>query len=244
MIDTGADISIIKENSDVFNDIQNNKIIDIRGIGEGVINSKGLVSIELQTDKYIIPYKFHLLNSDFAIPCDGIIGLDFIKTFNCKIDYNSLEDWFIIRPQNLTYPIYVPITFSSGTNSTLLPARSQVIRKIKLSSAEENILIPNQEIKPGVYVANTIATAQNTFVRFLNTTDKCQIVGINNIKFESLSNYDVVQNPKDNRKESVINKLKKNFPILFKKQLEEICTEYSDDLKPNQSQQTIFISKN
>jgi len=78
LIDTGADISIIKENSDVFHDIQINKTIDIRGIGEGVINSKGLVSIELQTDKYIIPYKFHLLHSDFAIPCDGI-DLHFIK---------------------------------------------------------------------------------------------------------------------------------------------------------------------
>jgi len=51
LIDTGADISIIKENSDVFHDIQINKTIDIRGIGEGVINSKGLVSIEIQTDK-------------------------------------------------------------------------------------------------------------------------------------------------------------------------------------------------
>jgi len=71
----------------------------------------------------------------------------------------------------LKFPIYIPITYSSGINTTLLPARSQVVRRLIVSSKDDNILIPNQEIQTGIYVANTIATSSNTVVRILNTTD-------------------------------------------------------------------------
>jgi len=64
----------------------------------------------------------------------------------------------IIRPNNLKFPIYVPITYSSGKNSIILPAKSQVVRKIKIDSIENSVLIPSQEIKHGIYIANTIAS--------------------------------------------------------------------------------------
>jgi len=46
LVDTGADISVVKENSDVFHDIHDNYIIDIRGISQEVNKSKGLTSVE------------------------------------------------------------------------------------------------------------------------------------------------------------------------------------------------------
>jgi len=169
-VDTGANISLLKENADTFSNIQIKNTINIQGIGEGIIKSKGLAPVELQTDKYIIPYNFYIVNKDFAIPCDGIIGIDFIKELNCQIDLNPTEDWFIIRPTNIDIHIYIPITYTSGNNTILLPARSQVVRKIKIMSDTDTIIIPNQEIQPGIYVANTITSKQNTFVRLLNTT--------------------------------------------------------------------------
>jgi len=39
-------------------------------------------------------------------------------------------------------------------------------------------LIPNQEIQHGIYIANTIARVQNTFITTLNTKNKDQIVNI------------------------------------------------------------------
>jgi len=51
LVDIGAEISIVKENSDVFHGIQDNYIIDIKGISQEVTKSKGLTSIE--TIKYI-----------------------------------------------------------------------------------------------------------------------------------------------------------------------------------------------
>jgi len=158
-VDTGADISVVKENSDVFHDIQDNYIIDIRGISQEVTKFKGLTSIEIQTTKYIIQHGFHIVGLHFAIPCDGILGIDFIKKYNCQLDIKPAENWLIIRPNYLKFSIYVPITYRSGNNSILLPARSQVIRKMQLNSKEDSVLIPIQEIKRGVYIANTIATS-------------------------------------------------------------------------------------
>lgn len=104
-------------------------------------------SIEIQTNKYIIPHNFHILDNQFPVPCDGILGIDFIKKFNCQLDFKPTEDWLIIRPNNLDFPINVPISYNPGNNTVLLPARSQVIRLINISTNNENnILIPNQEI--------------------------------------------------------------------------------------------------
>jgi len=93
-----------------------------------------------------------------------------------------------MRPNNLNFPIYVPITYNSGNNSIILLARSQVVRKIQLSSNEDSVLIPNQEIQNGIYVANTVATTKNAFVRLLNTNSKNQIVNIKDLQYNSLSN--------------------------------------------------------
>jgi len=130
LVDTGADISVVKENSDVFHDIQDNYIIDIRGISQEVTKSKGLTSIEIQSTKYIVKHDFHIVDFHFGILCDGI---DFIKKYNCQLDFKSSEDWLINRPNSLKFPIYVLITYSSGNISILLPARSQVIRKVQLN---------------------------------------------------------------------------------------------------------------
>lgn len=168
------------------------------------------------------------MDSQFAIPCDGILGIDFIRKFNCQLDFKQSEDWLIIRPNNLKFPINIPITYSSGNNSILLPARSQVIRKIELDSKEDSVLIPNQEIQHGIYIASTIATSKNAFIRLLNTTNKVQVVSTNNLAYESLSNYDVVKTNPDNRNKSVLSQLNKNFPPQFKSQLSSLCTQYSD----------------
>jgi len=164
LVVTGADISIVKENCDVFHDMQDNYIIDIRGISQEVTKSKWLTSIEIQTTKYIIQHGFHIVDLQFAIPCDGILGIDFIKKYNCQLDFKPSEDWLIIRPNNLEFRFYFPITYSSGNNSIL-----------QLSSKEDSVSIPKQEIKNGIYIASTIATSKNAFIRLLNTTNKDQV---------------------------------------------------------------------
>jgi len=49
-------------------------------------------------------------------------------------------------------------------------------------SDTDTILIPNQEIQAGIYVANTITSKQNTFVRLLNTTSTFHLISITSRK--------------------------------------------------------------
>jgi len=91
LLDTGAEISLLKENSDNFQNIQDNHIINIQGISQEVTKSKGLTSIEIQTSKYIIPHDFHIVNMQLAIPCDGILGIDFITRYNSQLDFKPSD---------------------------------------------------------------------------------------------------------------------------------------------------------
>ena len=54
------------------------------------------------------------------------------------------------------------------------------------------------------------------------------MVKVNKVKYENLSDYNIHNTNPKNRSEKVLSKLKKNFPEQFKKQLTELCTEYSD----------------
>jgi len=49
LLDTGAEISLLKENSDNFQNIQDNYIINIHGISQEVTKSKGVTSIDNST---------------------------------------------------------------------------------------------------------------------------------------------------------------------------------------------------
>lgn len=98
LVDTGADISIVIENSDDSDDIQDNYIIDIKEISQEVTKSKGLTSIEMQTTKYIIQHDFHIYNLEFSIPCDDILGIDVSSSYNL---FHSIILW--IRTLSLRY---------------------------------------------------------------------------------------------------------------------------------------------
>jgi len=89
-------------------------------------------------------------------------------------------------------------------------------------------LIPNQELKNGIYIASTIATSKNAFIRQLYTTNKDQVVSTNNLAYESLFNYEVVKTNLENREKSILSQLLKNFPPQFKSKLSSLCSQYND----------------
>ena len=97
--------------------------------------------------------------------CDGILGLDFIKHFNCILDYKDNDGILILRPLNYNH-IKVPINLTTSNHSMILPARSEVIRKFEIKEDGE-ILIPNQQVEEGVYIAYTKTEAINCYIRYI-----------------------------------------------------------------------------
>ena len=92
MVDSSSDISIIKINS-----IKNNKAYNPneqsykQGIGKGSFTTIGTTNGFLQIGGYKIAKTFHIVDENFPIQVDGILGRDFFENNNSHIDYESLK---------------------------------------------------------------------------------------------------------------------------------------------------------
>lgn len=209
IVDTGADISLLKISSLCqANPLNSNEIITLSGIGQGTVKSVGSILLDLRVENILITHKFHTVHDDFSIPSDGIIGMDFLKEFNCILDFMQNKDLLILRPRNFQH-FAIPIKNTGTDNSILLPARSQVIRKICLNSQHEELLVPNQEIQPGVFIANTIVKGNDAYVKILNTNSCMTAINASKIISENISDYDVYKTSKysENRKKGNIGKI-------------------------------------
>lgn len=154
MIDSQADISVIKQEA-IYNEVRINEknSIKIRGVTAGTIESLGTIAIELYVNDLSIEHEFQVVPNEFNIPADGIIGRDFLKAQQCKIDYNTMNISFCINESQIT----IPLQDGPGDDIIVLPARAEVFRIFRIEQYEEPLFIPNHEISPGIFIANSIA---------------------------------------------------------------------------------------
>lgn len=74
LVDTQADISCLLENRiNDLSELNENNIIDIKGVTSGVLQSLGTVSSVLIHDGYEMSQEFHIVPNDFNIGADGFI---------------------------------------------------------------------------------------------------------------------------------------------------------------------------
>ena len=54
------------------------------------MKSLGTTTTQIYTDNsYSTEHTFYIVNHDFPIPADGILGHDFICKYKCQLDYES-----------------------------------------------------------------------------------------------------------------------------------------------------------
>lgn len=204
----------------------------LTGIGEGTIATLGYIENTFYFKKFKLKHNLQVVEDNFPIPCDGIIGLDFIKKFNCVLDYNAFKSLFVIRPVFSNSYEIIKIFDAPKLNAISLPARSEVIRKISVNFNEEEFLVPNQEIAPGIFVSNTIACKRCTYVKILNTTNQNILLEDYKISGESLEPYTILQidpiKKCDERDKTILQKLESNCPLIFRQKLLNLCRNYTD----------------
>lgn len=71
LIDTGAEISLLKAKAKEYNNINFSNISNITGIGQGTIQSIGTVDLDIRIQDVLVPHEFHVVPENFPIPCDG-----------------------------------------------------------------------------------------------------------------------------------------------------------------------------
>lgn len=229
LVDTQADISILKKSSfDLIQKYNDSETLKIRGITNNILPSLGTIHVKLFMNNFAIEHKFHLVSDSVNIPTDGIIGKDFLKCYNCNICYESMRLSFIIN----NIPIYIKIHEGPDDETIVLPARSEVIRKIKISYTNQPQFIDSQEIENGILVARTIIDTKNPYVRILNTTENVKIIKNNTLKSEDLSHYNVYKTKNvecnEDRNKKVQEILKNKMPHYIINKLLPLCLEFSD----------------
>ena len=80
LIDTGAEISVIKGSSlNPGVNYQLHKGVDIKGISDAVLKTEGIIELKLLTDTHETVHAFHVLGEPSALQYDGIVGKDFLE---------------------------------------------------------------------------------------------------------------------------------------------------------------------
>lgn len=230
LLDTQADISLIKHNSvdeDVF--VNNRNLINIKGIAHDVIETHGTIQTEFLIDGRAISHELHVVPNDFRIPSDGIIGRDFIKEYQCVIDYERMTLSFFLNNHVCTLPI-----FDGPRDHTIaIPPRSQVYRIFHIDNFHKPQFVDQSEVEPGIFLANSMAISSSPIIKVLNTTDEVRIISNIISKSEDLSNYsiytiDSVDQNNRERIDALLGYIKNNSPDYVHDDLVPLCSEYSD----------------
>lgn len=176
LIDTGAAISLIKATSLTKFQILNDKPIILNGISpNSPIHTLGDTELQLSYHDNSINAIMHVINADTNIPFDGLLGDDFFRGQEAKIDYSYSS----ISTKSFPFPIPVHRNTPQFPKSTLmLNPRTEMVSSIKIINpqnlkegivvsqqlgADNSILIPNAVVK--VRNDNTaITTLINTSV--------------------------------------------------------------------------------
>lgn len=235
LVDSGADISIFKSDKILVNHkINNNVKTIITGITEGEIETLAVTETILNFGNGVrVNHSFHVVNANFPILTDGILGRDFLSLFRCNIDY---ESWLLNFNINNT-PVSVPIQDTVNENY-IIPRRCEVIRKIKDLNITEDMVLFSQEVKPGLFCGNAIISPNCQYVKFMNIT--LQPINVSNVDvklmMEPLTNYQILNFRKSKKPDTTQMRNKEileqvdltNVPDFAKDDLKKLITNYSD----------------
>lgn len=90
LVDTGAQVSFIKENMLGSEEVILNEKIKVRGVINAVSGlTLGTVETELIFNDIRFRHKFHIINDEFSVGHDGVLGSDFLDKYRGCIDYDT-----------------------------------------------------------------------------------------------------------------------------------------------------------
>lgn len=205
-----------------------NEIINITGITTNSITTLGTICTNLIVSNYLIQQVFHVVDDDFNIPVNGILGKDFLKDNKCHIDYENMTLTISMRNTRLR----IPILHGTSNFTCIIPPRCEVFRIFNLHNIEEPMFVNSQEILKGVFIGKGIIDTKNPVLRIVNTTENFQCIQNDKVRMETLKNFCIYSiNDQDVNTERIY-KLKEilqnQMPNDVQNYLMPLCESFSD----------------
>lgn len=168
LLDTGAEVSLIKNSGLDGVWIDDNKVKIFGIVGEN-LESEGIVELDFEfyPSLGIAPkfcHKFHVFQ-DIDIQFDGILGNDFLKDNKFNIDYCGEK----LFNDNIKSCLY----FDTPCRA-YLPARSECIVRVPIVGSLNVGYIEKQCVAPGCYISDCITKRDldSAIVTMINATDE------------------------------------------------------------------------
>jgi hypothetical protein len=89
-IDTGADLGLVKGKRLIGSTgYDPRKKVKVKSVEWSEIETFGTVEAKVQVGHNCVPFEFQLVNTQTDVPCDGILGRDFLLYTKAKICYET-----------------------------------------------------------------------------------------------------------------------------------------------------------
>lgn len=131
---------------------------------------------------------FHVIPNNISITYDGILGLDFFKKYDCTLNFNESNLTALIE----NIQVILPIHCSSSINTIIIPARCLIIKKVTYTALKNEILIQNQKIALGIFVARALISREKPCIKILNINSENIEIPRVAIKYESLKGQSLI----------------------------------------------------
>lgn len=169
-----------------------------------------------------------MVDSNFPICTDGILGRDFLSFYKCNLNYDT---WILSFNYN---DDEINVTIEDNIDDGfLLPEQCEVIRRVPNSRIEEDSVVCSQEIQNGVLCGNTIVSPKSSFVKFINTTNNVMLIRNFQPIILLFKNYVIANIEKNYKLNDRIPKIKEkldltDIPQYAKNSLEKLVQNYND----------------
>jgi hypothetical protein len=135
MVDTSADISLLKPNNlDNTRKFDPDGRVKVKTVDGSIIETLGTVRTVVNADSLKIPFTFQLVSKQVDIPCDGILGRDFLEHAGAQICYT-----FGAGSNKVSKPLS-PISAGSQTKRIrrlVLPSRTELVVKLPVKGGSQ-----------------------------------------------------------------------------------------------------------
>lgn len=229
LLDTGADVSLLKAGKLKDHSIINKEIIvELKGISEQPIYTLGTccILIKLENNK-TVTHSFHIVSDNLPIKNDGLLGRDFLQKYRAKIDYEKETLFF-----NGNYFKILP----SEPCKIFIPARCETIIPALANISNTEGIVELKQISDKLYLGSTLTKVKNhkCFVSILNISDETLTIAMPRVNIEPFisNDYNVIETNNINHIER-LNKLRNaiNLEGLNTEEttsLLETCSQFSD----------------
>jgi transposase InsO family protein len=243
LVDTGADVSLLKPTN-----LDKSKLFDpdgrvkVKSVDGTIIETFGTVRTSVIVDFLKIPFTFQLVSKQVDIPCDGILGRDFLEYAGAQICYTRGTLTFGAGRSKVSKAL-LPISTGSQTKKVsrlALPSRAELMVRlpVKEGTRIREGITEKREIQEGVYLAGAVTTVQAGYAitSIVNTNSEGVEIDEPVLEMEEIETgkgeYPLegeVGGKRLNRTEEVLKRLRlEHLNKEERQQVEKMCAAYQD----------------